>query len=523
MRFHAPTQLLFSLCLLACFATSCETDSVKPFCGDAVQDSDEACDLGTALNDGSYGGCNDDCSRAPFCGDAHVDEPHETCDLGTALNDGSYGGCNDNCSRAPFCGDGILQPEYEACDPLLATGNSLKCTATCAYDTSQPAVLIQNISSYETREDGTQNVTFDLVLTTKPSKSVYIEMASSNPGEGTVFPQLIGFTPSSYNTPQTVTVSGVDDDFPNGDTLYDITFTVFSDDSAYDLVEVAPLRLKNIDDDVPPSGTSVDIRFMTANLTTGNYQNYDNGDGIRIMKAASADIILVQEFNYTPGHRTMVDLVCGSACYYVAGETYEDSNKIPNGIISKYPIVASGTEKSPKYKNRGWDWAVIDIPGDKDLLVFSLHLHSKQEKTEYYEMDKLAEFIKAKASEDDYYLAFGGDFNITVRTTAEEAFSDIGVLDPSAIPVDQDGNDDTNINRNKPYDWIVFNKSLNRLEIPITLGEHTYAHGHVIDSRVYATHHELDLLPEVLQGDSSGAEHMAVIRDVRIYYTEDTP
>ena len=37
------------------------------------------------------------------------------------LNDGSYGGCNDDCSRAPFCGDGILQPEYEACDPLLAT------------------------------------------------------------------------------------------------------------------------------------------------------------------------------------------------------------------------------------------------------------------------------------------------------------------------------------------------------------------------------------------------------------------
>ena len=47
-------------------------------CGDGIVTLDEACDDGT--NDGSYGTCNPDCSRAPFCGDGHVDKPTESCD-----------------------------------------------------------------------------------------------------------------------------------------------------------------------------------------------------------------------------------------------------------------------------------------------------------------------------------------------------------------------------------------------------------------------------------------------------------
>ena len=41
------------------------------------------------------------------CGDGSLDSG-EACDLGTALNDGSYGGCRSNCRLAPYCGDGIL-------------------------------------------------------------------------------------------------------------------------------------------------------------------------------------------------------------------------------------------------------------------------------------------------------------------------------------------------------------------------------------------------------------------------------
>jgi cysteine-rich repeat protein len=52
---------------------------------------DEACDDG--VNDGSYGTCNPDCSRASFCGDGHVDSKREGCDDGNYKN-------RDGCSAA---------------------------------------------------------------------------------------------------------------------------------------------------------------------------------------------------------------------------------------------------------------------------------------------------------------------------------------------------------------------------------------------------------------------------------------
>ena len=61
-------------------------------CGDGVVTVDEACDDG--VNDGSYGTCNADCSRAASCGDGHKDSPREGCDDGNYKNgDGCNAGC----------------------------------------------------------------------------------------------------------------------------------------------------------------------------------------------------------------------------------------------------------------------------------------------------------------------------------------------------------------------------------------------------------------------------------------------
>jgi fibro-slime domain-containing protein len=57
-------------------------------CGDGVVTAPEVCDLGATKNDGSYGGCNPDCTLAPYCGDKMVTAPEE-CD-GTA-------GCAADC------------------------------------------------------------------------------------------------------------------------------------------------------------------------------------------------------------------------------------------------------------------------------------------------------------------------------------------------------------------------------------------------------------------------------------------
>ena len=61
-------------------------------CGDGIVTVDEACDDG--VNDGSYGTCNHDCSRADFCGDGHTDAPQESCDDGNYRN---LDGCSAAC------------------------------------------------------------------------------------------------------------------------------------------------------------------------------------------------------------------------------------------------------------------------------------------------------------------------------------------------------------------------------------------------------------------------------------------
>jgi fibro-slime domain-containing protein len=62
-------------------------------CGDGIVTLDEACDDGT--NDGSYGTCNPDCSRAAFCGDGRVDG-EEGCD---DTNYKNLDGCSAACQR----------------------------------------------------------------------------------------------------------------------------------------------------------------------------------------------------------------------------------------------------------------------------------------------------------------------------------------------------------------------------------------------------------------------------------------
>src|SRR5438105_1119425 len=90
--------------------------------------------------------------------------------------------------------------------------------------------------------------------------------------------------------------------------------------------------------------TNTTLRVMSANLN-GNTQSYQPF-AIRIFQGLKPDIVAIQEFNYsnnTPSDiRSMVDTAFGTNFSYFR-ENYTSSGDIPNGIISRYPIVASGS------------------------------------------------------------------------------------------------------------------------------------------------------------------------------------
>ncbi|MBV9949858.1 MAG: DUF4215 domain-containing protein, partial [Myxococcales bacterium] len=60
------------------------TSTCTTTCGDGVVAGNEQCDDG--VNNGSYGTCNANCTRAAFCGDATKQSPPEQCDDGVNLS-----------------------------------------------------------------------------------------------------------------------------------------------------------------------------------------------------------------------------------------------------------------------------------------------------------------------------------------------------------------------------------------------------------------------------------------------------
>jgi len=146
-------------------SSGCDT-SCKIKCGNAQLDPGEECDKGTANNNGSYGGCRSNCTRAPRCGDGVKDAANgEQCDDGK--NDGSYGTCNPDCTLAGHCGDGIKNGP-EACDLGAANSASAygldQCTNLCAI----PPYCGDNVVNGTEQCDGQAGCTLEC----KPGGSV---------------------------------------------------------------------------------------------------------------------------------------------------------------------------------------------------------------------------------------------------------------------------------------------------------------------------------------------------------------
>jgi fibro-slime domain-containing protein len=128
-----------------------------PICGDGLVEGNEVCDDGK--NDGSYGSCMPGClGRAPFCGDAKVQNPPEQCDDGA--NATIYGGatkvCGPGCVFAPYCGDTVVS-NGEQCDEGSANGSGYgHCSAACTLGPRCGDGIVQ-ASSGEGCDDGVNN------------------------------------------------------------------------------------------------------------------------------------------------------------------------------------------------------------------------------------------------------------------------------------------------------------------------------------------------------------------------------
>ncbi len=271
--------------------------------------------------------------------------------------------------------------------------------------------------------------------------------------------------------------------------------------------------------------TNVNLRVMAANTTSGNSQRYET-PGLNIFKGLKPDIVAIQEFNVsnnigintTEAIRAMIDDTFGTNFVYFRESGYS----IPNGVISRYPMIASGswTDSDTGVNDRGFAWAQIDLPGTNDLYVVSVHLKASNTSSDISrrtaEANELTDLISTNFP-TNAWIVVAGDFNLFSET--EGAIIKFKTyLSDSPVPADQAGDQDTNAGRTERYDRVLPSFSFTNSLTNVVLISHTFSSGLVFDSRVYTP---LSDVSPVASGDSgaTGMQHMGVVKDFRITYT----
>jgi hypothetical protein len=111
-------------------------------------------------------------------------------------------------------------------------------------------ITVTPLTLRETTEAG-GTAQFSVTLDSQPISEVALELTVSDTTEGRLEDsgRQLTFTPDNWNSAQTVTVFGVNDNVDDGDVSYVVSLDVSSQDAAFDGLEPVPVSVINRDDD----------------------------------------------------------------------------------------------------------------------------------------------------------------------------------------------------------------------------------------------------------------------------------
>lgn len=327
---------------------------------------------------------------------------------------------------------------------------------------------------------------------------------------------LSGGTDYSANSTNIVFLAG-------GSTTSNLVFTLQNDTIQEGLEDVA-VRLVNASGAVV-GGTAIasvlikdDDAFtvMAGNLTsgtnlvTGTY-TYDE-TAQRIIRRLQPDVLAIQEWKFTNASaRAFVDSVLGTN-YHFYIEPESDGSPIPNGVISRWPIIASNEWTDSYVGSRDHVHVTIDLPGSRNLNVISTHFKAGDTGSDatdrINQARELTNYIASASFSSNDYLVIAGDLNLTNRS--ETSFQIVTqIVTDAEQPVDQNGVPNTNLGLNRPYDHVLPNDLLNGEHLPLNIGGHTYTSGAVFVSAQFDDH----LLPVLVEDSYTiNRTHHAILK-----------
>jgi hypothetical protein len=186
----------------------------------------------------------------------------QTCDTTSCLANGSGANfVNSSSSDLP------ILIEVSTPRPGLVTLFDL----TVSMPPPPAGFLVTPTSGLVTTESG-GTATFTVALTSPPTADVTIGLSSDTPTEGTVSPTSLTFTADNWRTPQTVTVTGVDDLVSDGPRVYNIvTSPATSQDDRYMSLDPDDVEVTNLDNDPGLSLQGADDVVTTEAGTTATF------------------------------------------------------------------------------------------------------------------------------------------------------------------------------------------------------------------------------------------------------------
>jgi hypothetical protein len=141
-----------------------------------------------------------------------------------------------------------------------------------SFATNNYAGITLSKSTASVNESGTTD-SFTVVLDAQPSSDVVLSVISDDTGEATLSPSTLTFTNSNWNTAQTVTITGVDDNSIDGTQNVTVTISVIdgSSDDEYDSLPSETVAVTTVDNDASGFTVSKETASVNESGTTDSF------------------------------------------------------------------------------------------------------------------------------------------------------------------------------------------------------------------------------------------------------------
>lgn len=316
-------------------------------------------------------------------------------------------------------------------------------------DDLPPGISITPTSGLSTSEAGGTE-TFDVVLQTMPTADVTIPLDSNDLSEGTVSATSLTFTAANWDTPQTVTVTGVDDDVDDGDVAYAIvTAVATSTDPDYSGLDADDVSITNTDDD------SVGIVFNNVMILTSESGTTDTFT-IALASEPTADVTIpVSSQDTTEGTLAPASVTFTSANWdtpqTITVTGVDDA--IVDGDITY--VIASGTPVSadPNYVAIGATMDIMPINQDNDVAGVGVSVAGGGQTDEGGTTESVDLVLNTQPSADVSIALSSDDTSEGTVSPASVTFTMANWDTPQTVTVT--GVDDAVVDGNQPYNLVI--------------------------------------------------------------------